>query len=140
MAQVLGLGITHFPLLAAEDPFMSSILRMTLQDPDIPADRKDPRNWPDLAQREWGTDQSVSTAGKHRADLLAGLARCRTALEAFDPDVVVVWGDDQYENFREEVIPSFCVLAYGDTEVDASGSCASPAFPTHGACPTITRS
>lgn len=54
MAEVLGLGITHFPLLVAGDPFMSSILRMTLQDPDILSDRKDPRNLPDLAQPEWG--------------------------------------------------------------------------------------
>ncbi|MDT5348010.1 MAG: hypothetical protein QOH91_1297, partial [Mycobacterium sp.] len=29
-----------------------------------------------------------------------------------------VWGDDQYENFREEVIPPFCVLAYGDVNVN----------------------
>jgi hypothetical protein len=31
---------------------------------------------------------------------------------------VVVWGDDQYEHFREEVVPPFCVLAYGDVEVN----------------------
>jgi hypothetical protein len=31
--------------------------------------------------------------------------------------VLVVWGDDQYENFREEAVPPFCVLAYGQTEV-----------------------
>src|SRR5487761_1009523 len=31
------------------------------------------------------------------------------------------WGDDQYENFREEVVPSFCVLAYGDTPVEPFG-------------------
>jgi hypothetical protein len=34
-------------------------------------------------------------------------------LDAFRPDVVLVWGDDQYENFREQVIPPFCFLAYG---------------------------
>jgi hypothetical protein len=32
--------------------------------------------------------------------------------------VVVVWGDDQYENFREEVVPPFCVLAYDDVDVN----------------------
>ena len=121
MAEVLGLGITHFPLLAAADPFMTTILKMTLQDPDIPAERKDPSGWPELAQREWGTDQGLAAAAGHRAELRSGLDRCRAALDEFDPDVVVVWGDDQYENFREEVIPSFCVLAYGDTEVDAFG-------------------
>jgi hypothetical protein len=30
----------------------------------------------------------------------------------------VVWGDDQYENFREEVVPPFCVLAYDDVDVN----------------------
>ena len=31
---------------------------------------------------------------------------------------MVVWGDDQYENFREEVVPPFCVLAYDDVDVN----------------------
>ena len=31
----------------------------------------------------------------------------------------MVWGDDQYENFREDVVPAFCVLAYDDLEVPA---------------------
>ena len=30
------------------------------------------------------------------------------------PNIVVIWGDDQYENFREDVVPPFTVLAYGD--------------------------
>jgi Catalytic LigB subunit of aromatic ring-opening dioxygenase len=129
MAQVLGLGITHFPLLAAGDQFMSSILQMTLGDPDIPGERKDPANWPELARREWGTDQGIAAAARHRAELRAGLDRCRDALDEFHPDVVVVWGDDQYENFREEVIPAFCVLAYGDTDVEAFGVLRGPKIP-----------
>ena len=32
----------------------------------------------------------------------------REELDAFNPDIVLVWGDDQYENFREDVIPAFC--------------------------------
>jgi hypothetical protein len=102
---------------------------MTLQDPDIPAERKDPSNWSELAQREWGTDQGTTEAAGHRAQLRDGLDRCRAALDEFKPDLLVVWGDDQYENFREEVIPSFCVLAYGDTEVDAFGVMRKPGVP-----------
>jgi hypothetical protein len=30
--------------------------------------------------------------------------------------VVVIWGDDQYENFKEDIIPPFCVLAYESIE------------------------
>ena len=29
---------------------------------------------------------------------------------------MLVWGDDQYENFREDIIPAFCVLAYESYE------------------------
>ncbi|EID10492.1 2,3-dihydroxyphenylpropionate/2,3-dihydroxicinnamic acid 1,2-dioxygenase [Mycolicibacterium hassiacum DSM 44199] len=118
MAHFLGLGITHYPLLAGTDEHMASLLRWTLQDPDIPAAAKDPANWPESMRAEWGDDAGVAAAAHHRKQLVEALARCREALDEFGPDVVVVWGDDQYENFREEVIPPFCVLAYGDVEVD----------------------
>jgi hypothetical protein len=129
MADVLGLGTTHFPLLAATDQYMTTILKMTLTDPDIPAERKDPSNWPALAQEEWGNDQGVAKAAGHRAQCRDGIERTRAALDEFEPDLLVVWGDDQYENFREEVIPSFCVLAYGETEVDAFGVMRKPGVP-----------
>ncbi|WP_273735385.1 extradiol ring-cleavage dioxygenase [Mycolicibacterium septicum] len=118
MAHFLGLGITHYPLLAGTDHHMAGLLRWTLADPDIPAEAKDPANWPPAMRNEWGSDRGVTAAAGHRKLLVENLTRCREALDAFAPDVLVVWGDDQYENFREEVIPPFCVLAYGDVEVD----------------------
>ncbi|WP_028934204.1 extradiol ring-cleavage dioxygenase [Pseudonocardia spinosispora] len=118
MNQFLGLGITHYPLLAVTDEHMADLLRWTLTDPDIPEADKDPANWPELMRCEWADDGGTVAAAGHRKELLEGLANCRHALDAFNPDVVLVWGDDQYENFREEVVPPFCVLAYGETEVD----------------------
>jgi hypothetical protein len=118
MADVLGLGLTHYPLLAGVDTHMANLLRATLTDPDIPADVKDPANWSEQARQEWSDDGGTAAAAVHRARLLDGMKRCREALDDFQPDVVVVWGDDQYENFREEVVPSFCVLAYPDTAID----------------------
>jgi Catalytic LigB subunit of aromatic ring-opening dioxygenase len=117
MAKFLGLGITHYPLLAGTDEHMAGLLRWTLRDPDIPQDKKDPANWPAEMRAEWGTDQGAAAAARHRKQLVENLIRCREALDEFSPDIVLVWGDDQYENFREEVIPPFCVLAYGDVEV-----------------------
>ncbi len=117
MATFLGLGMTHYPLLAGTDEHMAGLLRWTLQDPDIPAEEKDPANWPASMRADWADD--VAAAGRHRAQLRANLTRVRAALDEFEPDLVVVWGDDQYENFREEVVPPFCVLAYGDLEVPA---------------------
>lgn len=118
MAHFLALGMTHYPLLAGTDDHMASLLRWTLRDPDIPAAAKDPANWPESMREEWGADEGRASAAHHRKLLVENLARCREALDEFNPDVVVVWGDDQYENFREEVIPPFCVLAYGDLEVE----------------------
>lgn len=118
MAHFLGLGLTHYPLLAGTDDHMASLLRWTLKDPDIPESAKDPANWPASMREEWGNDEGRSSAAHHRKLLVENLAHCREALDEFNPDVVVVWGDDQYENFREEVIPPFCVLAYGDVEAE----------------------
>lgn len=119
MAEFLALGMTHYPMLAGTDKHMAGLLRWTLQDPDIPEEEKDPANWPELMQREWGDDQGTAAAAGHRAELVENLARIRRDLDEFQPDYVVVWGDDQYENFREEIIPPFCVLAYDDLEVPA---------------------
>ena len=83
-----------------------------------PVEAKDPANWPASMAEEWDDDQGVAAAAHHRKILVENLLRCRDALDEFRPDVVVVWGDDQYENFREEVVPPFCVLAYDDVEVE----------------------
>lgn len=117
MADFLGLGLTHYPLLAGTDEHMAGLLRWTLADPDVPEAEKDPASWSPEMRAEWGDDQGRTAAAGHRKALVENLARCREALDAFAPDVVVVWGDDQYENFREEVVPPFCVLAYDDLEV-----------------------
>ncbi|GAB3082070.1 extradiol ring-cleavage dioxygenase [Nocardioides zeae] len=118
MGEAIGLGITHYPLLAATDEYMAALMSQVLTDPDIPDDRKDPANWSDLAQQEWSDDRGAAAAAGHRKSLLTNLAAARQTLDEFEPDLLIVWGDDQYENFREEVIPSFCILAYPDTEVD----------------------
>jgi hypothetical protein len=119
MTHFLGLGVTHYPLLAGTDEHMAGLLRWTLQDPGIPVAEKDPASWPEAMRAEWSTDGGTAAASQHRKVLRDNLGRCRDALDEFQPDLVVVWGDDQYENFREEVVPPFCVLAYGDLEVPA---------------------
>jgi hypothetical protein len=30
---------------------------------------------------------------------------------------VLIWGDDQYENFKEDIVPAFSVLAYEDMTI-----------------------
>ena len=112
MGEILGLGTTHVPLLAGRDQDMARILRRILADPGLPEDLRRPENWPEPMRKEWGTDEGLVAARRHREALLGEFRKARRALDDFAPDVVVVWGDDQYENFREDIIPAFCVLAY----------------------------
>lgn len=112
MAEILGLGISHWPRLHDLDDTFAKRLRANLQHPDIPDDIKDMANWPEAMRAEW--DAGLPAAAAHRERLLTGIRKARAALDEFKPDAIVVWGDDQYENFREDIIPPFCVLAYKD--------------------------
>lgn len=113
MGEVLGLGVTHFPPLGWPDDQMDRALQFALADPGIPDSAKQPEAWPELMQKEFLEDRRTA-AGRHREALVEGLANVRAALDEFQPDVVVVWGDDQYELFREDVVPAFCVVAADD--------------------------
>ena len=117
MAEILGVGLTHYPPLCGADAQMSGILRRTLADPGIPAARKDPAGWPEAMRAEWADDQGAAAAARHRAALVEGFVRVRAAIDDFRPDVVVIWGDDQYENFKEDVVPAFTVCAYDDIDL-----------------------
>ncbi|HTO13101.1 MAG TPA: extradiol ring-cleavage dioxygenase, partial [Candidatus Binatia bacterium] len=116
MGAILGLGMTHVPLLAGRDQDMSRILRRVLQDPDLPKPLRTPDGWPEAMRQEWGDDEGLAAARRHREALLTWCRKTRKALDDFAPDLVVVWGDDQYENFMEDIIPPFCVLAYDAIE------------------------
>jgi hypothetical protein len=112
VGEVLGIGLSHYPPLCGLDAGMAEPLSWALDDPAVPSDRKDPANWPVEMQDEW--KDPTAAAAAHRAELREGFARCRTELDDFAPDVVLIFGDDQYENFREDIIPPFAVLAYDE--------------------------
>ena len=42
------------------------------------------------------------------------LGCARRALDEFQPDFCVIWGDDQFENHRDDCVPAFSVLAYDE--------------------------
>jgi len=116
MGAILGLGVTHYPPLAGQDENMARILKRVLQDPDLPERYRRPEGWPEPMRREYGADQGLTAAKRHREALIAGFRDARRRLDEFAPDVVLIWGDDQYENFKEDIIPPFCVLAYESIE------------------------
>jgi len=116
MGEILGLGLTHYPPLIRPDENMADILRAVLDDPGLPARYRDAANWPEAMRREYAGDSGRAAAAVHRQILVEHFRTARKILDDFRPDVLVIWGDDQHENFVEDVVPPFCVLAYGAIE------------------------
>lgn len=112
MAEILALGISHYPPLIGHDNRMSGILQRMLQNPQLPEHLRTPSGWPEPMRAEWSDDKGTAAAARHREELVLWMGKARAALDAFNPDFVLLWGDDQYENFREDVIPPYCVGAY----------------------------
>src|SRR5580704_18403662 len=108
MGEILGVGVTHYPGLIQTDAQMAGLLSRTLDSDQVPEKLKDPKTWPAQMREEW--KDPVAAATEHRRRLVNGFREARKALDAFKPDFVVIFGDDQYENFREDGVPSFCVF------------------------------
>jgi Catalytic LigB subunit of aromatic ring-opening dioxygenase len=117
MAEILGIGTTHRPVMLRGDAGWTFGLKLALADPDLPAEWKDPARWPARMREELGNDFGVAEAGRQRQLFRRHFAAARRALDDFKPDVVVMWGDDQHENFQEDLIPPFAVLAYDDRTI-----------------------
>ncbi|HEX6513626.1 MAG TPA: extradiol ring-cleavage dioxygenase, partial [Chloroflexota bacterium] len=111
MGEILGIGCTHGPQLQFPDENMADILRKHLQNDNTPPEHKDPANWPAAMRAEWGDDEGLSAAREHRRVLVDGFRKARQALDDFKPDFVLIWGDDQYENFKEDLVPPFAIYA-----------------------------
>ncbi len=115
MGEILGIGATHYPPgLVPEEYKPWPLARMLHTDPRIPEYMKDVNNWPEPMRLEWGDDEGISSHKPHRARIFKAFRTIREKLDEFNPDFVVIIGDDQYENFKEDIIPPFCVLAYDE--------------------------
>ena len=104
MAEILGIGLSHYPGLVQPDEGRNHQLTRALKSGRLTPEQMDPANWPEAMRLEYGDDQGYSAHKKVRARLEAGFRAQRAALDAFNPDFVLIWGDDQYENFKEDVI------------------------------------
>ena len=113
MGEVLGVGVTHWPGLIQPDEAKGwPLLRTLKNDPRVPEEMKNPLNWPEPMRVEFGEDEGVTSHKEHRRRLVEGFRRVKREIDAFNPDFILMFGDDQYENFTEDIIPSFCLLAY----------------------------
>jgi hypothetical protein len=112
MGEIIGIGCPHGPQPGLTDETMANnYFRVNLASEKTPARWKDPASWPPEMRGEWGEDEGVSSAREHRAEALKGYRQAREAIDRFNPDFVLIFGDDQYENFKEDLLPPFCVYA-----------------------------
>lgn len=116
MGEILGVGGTHHPGFMYPDEHMADILRRMVNSDRVPPHLKDPKNWPAPMQQEYGADGGTAAAARHRERVIGGYRQLRAEVEAFRPDFILIWGDDQYENFKEDVVPSFCVYIMEEME------------------------
>jgi len=116
VAEILGLGITHYPGLSIQGNITRRI-KTCLADPALPERLRSIDNWPEAMRRQWGADEGRAHSDAHRREMIEGFRRARRALDQFQPDFCIIWGDDQYENYREDCVPAFSVLAYDAAEV-----------------------
>ena len=115
MGEILGIGCPHGPHMRFTDETMANVyFRINLRNAKTPAVLRDPKNWPAKMRAEWGNDEGVSAARRHREEVINGFRAARQALDQFNPDFVLMFGDDQYENFKEDILPPFCVYAFDE--------------------------
>lgn len=114
MGELLGLGLSHFGGFMFADEDMSARAKARLANGSLPPELDSPDKWPAAMQTEWGDDQGASFAATHREKYFEGLKHLRKALDQFQPDAVIIFGDDQYECFKEDLVPAYCVFV-GDT-------------------------
>jgi Catalytic LigB subunit of aromatic ring-opening dioxygenase len=113
MAEILGIGTTHYPPgLVPEEHKPWPLARMLHTDPRIPERMRNPASWPEPMRAEWGEDEGIASFRAHRERVFGAFRAISQEIAAFRPDFILMWGDDQYENFREDIVPPFCVLAY----------------------------
>ena len=66
MAEILGLGCTHRPVMLRRDEDWTVMMRASLDDPDMPQEWKDPSRWPAQLRDELANDFGTAAAGRAR--------------------------------------------------------------------------
>jgi hypothetical protein len=114
MGEILGIGTTHHPSLTGTDENFAQTWQTIINAPRIDPKWKDRRNWPPGMLDEVGNDMGLSAGKRYRERCWKSFRKQREAIDAFKPDFIVIIADDQYENFKETIIPPFCVYGLDD--------------------------
>ena len=87
MAEILGVGCTHRPLMLRPNEDWTFMMRAALDDPAMPEEMKNPANWPAPLREELGNDWGASAAARGREVYRAHFAEARRAIDEFKPDL-----------------------------------------------------
>ena len=56
MAEILGIGCTHRPVMLRPNEAWTFMMKASLDDPDMPEHMKNPASWPEQLRAELGND------------------------------------------------------------------------------------
>ena len=109
MAEILGLTLSHHPMLRMKPWHMTNVLRglLTRGWNDKPH-LKDPSNWPEPMRQEWGTDQGeITGALAQERQYKEQLPKLWTALDEFNPDFILMLYRDIGETWKPPDRPKY---------------------------------
>lgn len=117
MGEMLGIGCSHGPGIIGPPGVLTDIyLKLNLTSDLTPVHLKDPKNWPAKMREEWADDEGMAYARAYQAKLQPAYRAARAAIDAFKPDFILMFGDDQYEVFKEDILPPFAIFAIDEVE------------------------
>jgi hypothetical protein len=109
MAELLGLGCSHGPIiLTPPEVWHKSRERIFGSNPNFQA--------PPQLIEALGDDNGLTQDRLDQQKIVAAFQVMRDRLNEWNPDVLLVIGDDQAENFNQDNLPPFCL--YTGSEVD----------------------
>lgn len=133
MGQILGIGCSHGPGIIGPPETLTEIyLKYNLASDLTPAPMKEPKNWPAKMREEWADDEGMAFAREYQAKLQPAYREARAAIDAFQPDFVLIFGDDQYEVFKEDLLPPFALFAIDEVQCGARRGDSGGAFTVKG--------
>ena len=102
MAEILGLGCTHAPMILNKPEQWVDVRKGIAS--RIPNYRPPPK-----LLEELGDDNGLTQDRRNQKRIVDAFGVLRDRLHSWRPDVVMLIGDDQAENFLRENLPTFCL-------------------------------
>lgn len=110
MAEILGIGCSHAPMILNPPEEWKNMRKGVYS--RIPGYEAPPEMIEELAD-----DEGLAHDKKNQKRIADAFEVLRQKLHAWKPDVVMIVGDDQAENFKRDNLPTFCL--YTGNQVDA---------------------